>query len=85
MPSSMETVPTDMVDGFGSDEDANVNDHVVWGRLFPIGSSFTALGLVFCCSSFVDRFTERPGKIRYGLQLPARQHGSATGNKLCMT
>lgn len=47
MPSSMETVPTDMVDGFGSDEDATEADGPgVWGRLFPIGSSFTALDLV---------------------------------------
>ena len=48
MPSSMETVPTDMVDGFGSDDDATEGPGV-WGRLFPIGSSFTALGFVLSC------------------------------------
>ena len=51
MPSSMETVPTDMVDGFGSDDDATEGPGV-WGRLFPIGSSFTALGFDFCIVIF---------------------------------
>ena len=42
IPSSMETVPTDMVEGYGSDEDAS--NQAVWGRLFPIGASFSAIG-----------------------------------------
>ena len=40
--SSMETVPTDGVDGFYSEEDENQEE--IWGRLFPIGASFSALG-----------------------------------------
>ena len=44
--SSMETVPTDFVDGFGSEEDDSQEE--VWGRLFPIGTSFTTMG-VYCC------------------------------------
>ena len=41
IPSSMETVPTDFVDAFSSgDEDGAV----AWGRLFPLGSSFTSVG-----------------------------------------
>ena len=39
IPSSMETVPTDFVDGYSSEEEVDV-----WGRLFPIGPSFTAVG-----------------------------------------
>ena len=44
VPSSMETVPCDFVDGFGSGEDEESQDNP-WGRLFPIGSSFTAVGM----------------------------------------
>ena len=40
--ASMETVPTDFVDGFGSEEDETQEE--VWGRMFPIGASFTAIG-----------------------------------------
>ena len=40
--SSMETVPTDFVDGFGSGEEETIEEP--WGRLFPIGTSFTSLG-----------------------------------------
>ena len=40
--SSMETVPTDLVDGCGSEEDDTQEE--VWGRFFPIGSSFTTIG-----------------------------------------
>ncbi len=44
-PSSMETctLGMDLVDGFGSEGDEGAPE--VWGRLFPIGRSFTALGM----------------------------------------
>ena len=44
--SSMETVPTDFVDGYSSEEDgtAAASQSKVWGRLYPVGTSFTAIG-----------------------------------------
>ena len=44
--SSMETVPTDFVDGYSSEEDgaAGASQSKVWGRLYPVGTSFTAIG-----------------------------------------
>lgn len=41
LPSSMETLPSDMVDGEYSEED---DAEETWGRLFPLGSSFVAVG-----------------------------------------
>ncbi len=44
--SSMETVPTDFVDGYSSEEDGTgaSQEQAVWGKLFPVGTSFTAIG-----------------------------------------
>ncbi|XP_046579376.1 serine/threonine-protein kinase Chk2-like [Haliotis rubra] len=43
IPSSMETLPSDMVDGEYSEED---DMEETWGRLFPLGASFVAVDLV---------------------------------------
>lgn len=43
IPSSMETVPTDCMDPYSSGDEGTADDDV-WGRLFPIGPSFVALG-----------------------------------------
>ena len=42
----METVPTDFVDGYSSEEDGAgaASQSKVWGRLYPVGTSFTAIG-----------------------------------------
>lgn len=41
--SSMETVPADFIDGQFSEEDEEAETDT-WGRLFPLGESFVALG-----------------------------------------
>ena len=41
----METLPTqDVCDGDFSEEDESSQESVVWGRLFPLGESFVAVG-----------------------------------------
>jgi len=41
----METLPTqDVCDGYFSDEEESSQESVAWGRLFPLGESFVALG-----------------------------------------
>ena len=41
----METLPTqDVCDGDFSEEDESSQESVVWGRLFPLGDSFVAVG-----------------------------------------
>ena len=41
----METLPTqDVCDGDFSEEDESSQETAVWGRLFPLGSSFVAVG-----------------------------------------
>lgn len=48
-----ETVPADFLDGFDEteedDEETSPKEDVCWGRIFPLGSSFVAMG------NFVER------------------------------
>jgi len=43
-----ETVPADFLDGFDvteeEDEENSPKEDVCWGRVFPLGSSFIAMG-----------------------------------------
>ena len=44
--SSMETLPTqDLLDADLSEEDSEENPSQLWGRFFPLGASFTAIGM----------------------------------------
>ena len=49
----MQTVPTDFIDAPDSEE--NEEKEEVWGRMFPLGSSFVAVGNCMkshsCCKS----------------------------------
>lgn len=49
----MQTVPTDFIDGPDSEE--NEEKEEIWGRMFPLGSSFIAVGNCMkshsCCKS----------------------------------
>ncbi len=43
---TMETLSSDVLDGYSSDDDGvGASQSKVWGRLFPVGTSFRALGL----------------------------------------
>ena len=47
--SSMETLPTqDVTDGYEEEEPEQHEE--IWGRLFPVGASFTALGRPMLCA-----------------------------------
>ena len=51
----MQTVPTDFIDGPDSEE--NEEKEEIWGRMFPLGSSFIAVGNCMkshsCCKSAI--------------------------------
>jgi len=52
MDPCVETLPTDWLDGFlSSPEDVRESEDnrpVCWGRMFPLGSSCTAFGMLWC-------------------------------------
>ena len=41
-----ETIPTDFLDGFGVSQETvdDPNEPICWGRMFPLGTSFVAMG-----------------------------------------
>jgi len=49
MDSCLETLPTDGIDGFLFSQEARDSEDtkpVCWGRMFPLGSSCTAFGML---------------------------------------